>query len=722
MTLLYAAALAALTAMAACSRAGDGVVDAARAAGKTAADFPQTAVDYFHDMDGGIALTPDEIKGRDTWMLWTAGDEGFWDHMASHSLGAFDLLKVLDSRGRGRRFHTYGLMNDPGFRQAARPDPFGLWLDERTAPPEPFDEAVYGRASGIVGLRLYPNPGFDGAARARWDPRRFYGDPRYYEDPALVRPYRVGMACAFCHVGPHPLHPPADPERPAWSNLSTHVGAQYFRAGAIFANQLEPDNFIWQLFNAYPPGTVDTSEIATDNILNPRTMNAIYSVGPRLAEAHLETMAGGALALREVRAKGKRFAVPRVLKDGADSVGIEGALSRVYLSIGEFHEEWLRHFVPLVGGRRQTPIDVGLMQRSSTYWLATQDRVANVAAFFLKAALPHRLADAPGGAAYLTRDPAVLARGRAVFAERCAGCHSSKQPPEAIRPGTPEYLAWMRRAVEDPGFLDGNYLSTEVRYPVNRVGTNACAALASNAVRGHVWDDFSSETYKTLPAVGSIEVQNPVDGTRSKFDLPGGGRGYLRPPTLVSLWASAPFLHNNSVGTFTGDPSVAGRLAAFDDAIGKLLWPERRAADTCAATWGMPFCGPVYRTTRESWLVVHRAFLPELLRPLLNGDELRIGPIPKGTPIGLLASLDLEVEAKDLPGLLALLVRLKNDLLAIERQHLDERQSAERLKDLVPALLAHSNCPDLTVDHGHTFGSDLADADKRALIEFLKTL
>jgi hypothetical protein len=41
---------------------------------------------------------------------------------------------------------------------------------------------------------------------------------------------------------------------------------------------------------------------------------------------------------------------------------------------------------------------------------------------------------------------------------------------------------------------------------------------------------------------------------------------------------------------------------------------------------------------------------------------------------------------------------------------------------LVPDLLAVSKCPDFVTDRGHTFGSKLADSDKRALIEYLKTL
>ena len=72
-------------------------------------------------------------------------------------------------------------------------------------------------ATGIVGLRLFPNPDFDQAAKDKWDPERYYTDPNYYNDPNLVRPYRVGMACGFCHVGPSPIHPPADPAHPQWS-------------------------------------------------------------------------------------------------------------------------------------------------------------------------------------------------------------------------------------------------------------------------------------------------------------------------------------------------------------------------------------------------------------------------------------------------------------------------------------------------------------------------
>lgn len=703
------------------------VEDEAKKAGKTREDFPQSTDDYYKAMDGGIQLTPDEVAGRNTWMVWTGGNEGFWDHMANHSFGALDLIKVLDSRNRDKRFKYYGLINDPGMKKASQPDEHGLWLDEPAGPPEPFDEAIYGKPSGVVGLRLYPNPNFKGAALAKWNPEDYYSKPNYYFDRNLVRPYRVGMACSFCHVGPHPLNPPADVENPKWENLSTNVGAQYFWTGRIFANSLKPDNFVWQLFNTSPPGTIDTSAIATDNINNPRTMNAIYEVGARLKASELypkEKMAGGALALgqvQEYKDEDYTFHVPHVLKDGSDSVGIYGALNRVYINIGTFYEDWLLHFRPLVGGKKQSPISVEVAQKNSVYWQATEDRAVNLAKFFIRAAGAHHLEDAPGGAAYLTQDQAVLNRGKIVFAETCAGCHSSKQPPANIAHGTPEYLDWMRQEVVKPDFRANNYLSTEARYPVtiNNLQTNACSPLATNAIRNNVWDNFSSETYKTLPAVGQIQVQNPLDGTPRTFDMPGGGRGYQRAPSLVSMWSTAPYLHNNNLGKFNSDPSVAGRIETFNDGVEKLLWPEKRANDDCQEVWGLPFCGPIYRTTEESWIIIHRSFLPDYLRPLFEGDELKIGPIPKGTPVNLLANINLEGDTGDL---LKVLVKTKRALRRIKSENMNQEQSTALLKTLVPDLLKVSKCPDFAVDRGHTFGSQLADNDKRALIEFLKTL
>ena len=44
-------------------------------------------------------------------------------------------------------------------------------------------------------------------------------------------------------------------------------------------------SFVFQLFHTSRPGTLDTSLVSTDNINNPRTMNAVYSLEPRLEQA-----------------------------------------------------------------------------------------------------------------------------------------------------------------------------------------------------------------------------------------------------------------------------------------------------------------------------------------------------------------------------------------------------------------------------------------------------
>ena len=154
--------------------------------------------------------------------------------------------------------------------------------------------SLYGYASGIVGLRLFPNPDFDDAAKAKWDAAKYFNGDKL----RLVRPYRVGMSCGFCHVGPSPLHPPADPANPQWADLSSTVGAQYMWVDRLFIYRENPDNYFFQLVHTYRPGAMDTSLVSTDNINNPRTMNAVYSLGDRLTQAlrwgH-ETLAGGQL-------------------------------------------------------------------------------------------------------------------------------------------------------------------------------------------------------------------------------------------------------------------------------------------------------------------------------------------------------------------------------------------------------------------------------------------
>ncbi len=587
------------------------------------------------------------------------------------------------------------------------------------------------------------------------------------------------MSCGFCHVGPSPIHPPADPANPQWADLSSTVGAQYMWVDRLFIYRQNPDNYFFQLVHTYRPGAMDTSLISTDYINNPRTMNAIYSLGARLQQAlrwgH-ETLADGQLNNKQFNdylSSGPltRFFerpniswTPRVLKDGSDSVGALGALNRVYLNIGLYSEEWLRHFRAVVGGKPITPIEIATAERNSSYWQATEAWTPHTAWFFLQAAKPDRLKDAPGGAQYLTTDTAVLDRGKTVFAETCARCHSSKAPTPAagLDPSGcagPDYLqcwdkywAWtktddykqqMRAIVGAPDFLDGNFLSTEARVPVTLLQTNACSPLATNALAGNIWDNFSSQSYKTLPKVGTITVHNPFTGEPWKYSMPGGGRGYTRPPSLISLWSTAPFLLNNSVGqeAFEQDPSVDARMRVFQASIEQMLWPEKRTRDP---VFGSKNPGdPVYeidRTTQRSYISIPKENLPEVLRPasivlsklikpLFRPDGgILIGPFPKGLPVNLISNLQPLPESADpieklrhVGQLLKLLVDLKLYLLKLPPNATDEQMVSDIAGRMGSTLLALNKCPDFEVNRGHYFGTGLSDSDKRALIEFLKT-
>ena len=684
-------------------------IDEAKAAGKTTADFPQIASDIFKPMDGAIDLSPEEIMGRNAWNLWSAGNEHFWNHAAQDSYGLTDLLKMLDNRkfARGERFKVLGLVNEPGFRAASRPDEFGLWLDGELEPePAGIDQTVYGKPSGVLGFRLFPNPEFKEEARQKWNGDRFMNDPTYYNDNKLIRPYRVGVACGSCHIAPNPNNPPRDPENPGWENLASAIGNQYINEGKVFACNVEKGGFFYEMLAAQPRGTSDTSRIATDHINNPNAINAIFLLAERERIAATEKVAGGALALPGE--KEDMCPVPHVLKDGADSIGVGGATIRVYVNIGMFSEYWLTRHNRLIGLSPQKPFEIPYAREHSVFWRATEERLANIAAFFRRLK-PFHLADAAGGQAYITTDAAVMTRGKEVFAESCAACHSSKQPSPNIDPRSGEGKAWFRAAVMSPDFLENNFLSNDKRYPLTKIETNSARAFATNAKACHVWDNFSSQTYKELSPVDELEFFNPFDETHPVKFRPKDknvGPGYYRTPSLVSIWSSAPFLHNNMLGKFTGDPSVAGRMDAFNAAIEKLLWPEKRK-------------GPdsIWRTNQRCWLHIRKEYVPWALRFRCDKDGyLNVGPIPAGTPINLIANLE-----PSFWDMLTLVPRIKADLDRIHDKKLDDEAAKRVFANLVPDLTKANKCPDFIEDKGHYFGTDLTDDDKRALIEFLKT-
>jgi hypothetical protein len=670
-----------------------------------------------------VQLTPQELSGRIVWNLWTGDNGGFWNYIVQQGFGTADMLKMVASP-RNQRFQTYGVINQPGYMRPSTPDQYGLFIDVPREAKYDFDSRIdlytYGRSSGVMGLRLFPNPKFD---PAKWKPEDYWKNPNYYNDPKLERPYVVGMTCSFCHTGPDPVNPPADPNEPEYAHLSDYVGQHYMKVWEVFGHELDEANFVKQLLMTNPAGSLDTSFIATDYLNNPGTMNGVYEIKGRLAVAYPEKATGGALALKNLERDGQGNVVtPRVLKEGADSVGFNAALSRVYLNIGEYWEEWIHHFNPLTGIKKQSPIRVEDAQKLSPHWNWSESRSPALAAYFLRVGQPHKLADAPGSEKYLTASQETLDRGKRVFAQSCAACHSSKQPPSGVDPTSPEGRAWFEQAVMSPGFLDGNFLGSEVRYPVTLIKTNATRAVARNSLRDHIWDNFSSETYKSLPSVGSIQVWDPFTGQNKPWKVPAGGRGYYRPPSLISIWASAPFFHHNALGKHVHGVSVDERMDAFDDAVTKLLWPEKR--DGAKSIW---------RTSTESWLQVPEAYLHGALArklrknmrvdPETGARYFAFGPIPKGTPVNLLSNTDLELSSLGKAGKLAkFLLHTVEVLKSVKAKGLTGDDATRELMKLVPDLYKLNACPDFIEDKGHLFGTDLPDADKRALVEYLKTM
>ena len=287
----------------------------------------------------------------------------------------------------------------------------------------------------------------------------------------------------------------------------------------------------------------------------------------------------------------------------------------------------------------------------------------------------------------------------------------------------------------------------------------------------NIWDNFSSQSYKELPSVGTITVHDPMTGQARAYPMPAGGRGYTRPASLISLWSTAPFLLNNSVGKLDpqayGDyielspsPSVDARMRSFQDSIEQMLWPEKRDKDLLL---GDKVPGRIDRTTEMSHLRVPAGYLPDSVRVLLRtlgplaaeiaaaDGGIEIGPIPKGTPVNLLANLNLLPEEKsqdELPAhikkVIELLIDVKRAWKALPGEPTDQ-EAAQVLGRLVEPLLELSKCRDFVVNRGHYFGTGyfrnepvisdqdqralieakeepaLSDQDKRALIEFLKT-
>jgi hypothetical protein len=232
-----------------------------------------------------------------------------------------------------------------------------------------------------------------------------------------------------------------------------------------------------------------------------------------------------------------------------------------------------------------------------------------------------------------------------------------------------------------------------------------------------------------------------LSGAAFEYVLPGGGRGFTRPASLVSLWSTAPFLQNNSVGPFNPSPSLETRMQVFTRSIEQMLWPERRDVDPLFTRLNItgPGVGIIQRTSEDSFIYVPRGFIPDGLSPLLGAGarlfpmffrngEVNIGPIPKGTPVSLFTSMDFT--GNDLPE--PQRKEQKKKLLALFQQITRELKRGTDIfsdRNIMESMLQMSKCPDLVINKGHYFGTSyfpeepgLSDTQKTDLIAFLKRL
>lgn len=257
---------------------------------------------------------------------------------------------------------------------------------------------------------------------------------------------------------------------------------------------------------------------------------------------------------------GQPVRVHRAGQGGEDDAGCEVAAIRVYFNIGMCAKECMVGHLANGPGGSQTPIDQAECAAVCPDYNKAKTAVVNMCKF-MNTTTPPSLAAAPGGNA-LIADRATLARGKQVFQQQCASCHG------------------------------GAVLSDDQIHPAGEIGTNTCRSKTSNWQAGHIWAQFSSDQYKARPT---------------------GGPGFYRDVPLLGVWATAPFLHNNRLGVYSGDTTVAGRVAAYEEAMHELLNPLSR-----------DIVGSIQSTSDSI----------EVPTPLGNVT------LPAGTPVALFANLN----------------------------------------------------------------------------------
>ncbi len=639
----------------------------------------------------------------------------------------------------------------------------------------------FGTSTGAMGIRKFPNPRFkkeqwvkvNNGKTGTWagyNAKLQHKDSTQPDssrvlDASVEPPFLIGLSCGSCHIAFKPLNPPKDPAHPKPENLSGTVGNQYSRFSQILGSGMDPRTIEYQVYGHARPGSVDTSALPNDQINNPGTINAILNFSQRptfshdIVKWHKTKQCSGdgndpncwCEPGREAKCwerKQKTEDVHQLLKGGEDSIGILEAIQRVYINIGTCSEEsWANHLTdmrqldPTLRGFGQTPFDIGQTRADCAEFRAIEDRLGDLGNF-LFSARPTDLYQARNLKS--NRDlieqldkefgKGSVDLGKIIFTKNCASCHSSQSGPIDTR----DFRARSKKP-EDKG-IRIDWLGNDQLTPVTEVGTNRARALHSNHITGAVWQEYGSETLRSKS--DDPAIKEPSEG----------GRGFYRNISLLSLWAHAPFMHNNGIGPelcgghgdqfynspyvdfldeqnikrmknsppcWPFDPSVEGRYKLYKASMHDLLNPDKR----------------VPKVTLFNRDVVIRLF-PKVSEGKLERFIDSTIVFPKGTPSARIGNFRHKEFAGDL-------VLSRVDFGKLESKYVGRygpeqgkhvaNMIRDRAKDLVknPAFLLkigaelreiYSNSLMLREDAGHRFGEDLSEKEKNALTAFLATL
>ena len=631
-------------------------------------------------------------RGRDVWFKGTFGNQDLNNIHLPRTTGPVNYEPWMDTRERKHRFTKWGFINDP---DCVEGDEKSYWMDVCADP----------HSSGVLGYRKYtadPSPGFD--------PKT---SPYQKGELAQQKRFVIGHPCVQCHVGFDPTNPPKDPNEPKWENIDGLIGNQHINQPlAAFLAGLPEDHFARQVVKGARPGTVDTSLNPNDFQYNPGTQNNIMDfVNRRVFVDKIKDPFTGEI---------KEGRTQHVLKGGEDSVGDRLALLRVYVNIGMCTEEcWVPHF-PVPGvffgeHAHQTPFSIQQCSRECDAWNYADAKMDDLAAFLITGGPAYlmKASDVDGTPGSSFVDPKLVPEGRKVFVRECARCHSSFVAPQTMRADKDalerfyeghvfgkedywetEFSPELRQAAEfqkkylvidaasgklrpkqfaEKGVFGQDWLGNDEPTAYNVIGTHKCRAFHDNHSKGHIWEEFASETYRERPSPGSEPrilsrmlpwVGGTEFGGREKIE---GGRGYLRNISLLSVWATAPFLHNNAIGPLLRlpdgsiDTTVHGRVKMFEAAIDELL-----TSDNPAVT---PHREPAITRADQDFKLSNQE----------DGKGWIKLSVKKGTPVAAFASSD-------------------------------------------PHFPIFQKCDDLVENKGHQFGIDLKPEQKKALAEFLKLM